>query len=243
MKYLWAVATHRGRVRSNNQDSVYPSSSGRGEAPLLMVVADGMGGHVAGEVASSIAVDAAADTDGTAADKVRAANHGILDRVTSEPALRGMGTTMTLVELGENGIAEFAHVGDSRAYLYRDGEIQQLTTDHTLMAEYLRTGKIKPEDVASHPQRSMLTRALGLTRDLEVDTFQFALVEGDRLLLCSDGVSSLIDEDEIASILQLESPEETAWAMVEAANRAGGLDNITALIVDVEETIEPSAEL
>lgn len=241
MRYLWAVATHRGRVRSNNQDSVYPSSSGRGVGPLLMMVADGMGGHVAGEIASAIAVDQAVSTDGTPTDKVLAANRGILDRVAAEPSLRGMGTTITLVELDEDGMADFAHVGDSRAYLLREDELQQLTTDHTLVAEYLRAGKIKPEEVASHPQRSMLTRALGLNHDIPVDSFQFGLVQGDRLLLCSDGVSSLIDEQEIQRMLRLESAEEASWALVEVSNQAGGLDNITALVIDVEGA-GPSAD-
>lgn len=234
MNYQWAAATHRGRVRAHNEDAVYPESAGRGAGPAVLMVADGMGGHVAGDIASRTAITVAAETDGTPAERVEAANRAILDEVAHRPELAGMGTTLTLVELGADGVARFAHVGDSRAYLLRDGRLRQLSTDHTVVAEYVQAGKLTAEEAATHPQRSMLTRALGLVPVLEVDTFEEPLQPGDRLLLCSDGVSSMIDDEQIADALRATTPEEAAWELVERANQAGGLDNITALIADVE---------
>lgn len=233
MKYRWGIATHPGNVRPGNEDSVWPVSSGSDDAPVLVMVADGMGGAVAGEVASSMAVETARNSEGDLIDRVLDANQAILDEVERRPELRGMGTTLTLFQLGEDGVAHFAHVGDSRAYLLRDGELTQLTEDHTVVNMYLRTGAIAPEEAANHPQRSLITRAVGLTPDLDVDTGNLTLEAGDRLLLCSDGVNGMIDDDEIAEALAAESSEEAAWLLVEKANLAGGHDNITALVVDV----------
>lgn len=236
MTYRWAVASHPGNVRAGNEDSVWPTTSGAGDGPFIVIVADGMGGAVAGEVASSIAVEAARSSQDDIAAKVQRANEAILSEVERRPELRGMGTTMTLFELGHDDLlARFAHVGDSRAYLLRDGVLTQLTEDHTVVNMYLQTGAIGPEEVAHHPQRSLITRAVGLTPDLDVDTGNLTLEPGDRLLLCSDGVNSMIDDDEIASALGVDSPEEAVWLLVERANLAGGHDNITALVVDVVE--------
>ena len=234
MSYHWAVASDRGRVRSINQDAVHPSSSGKGEGPVIVLVADGMGGHVAGERASQIAADRAVEASGSLTERVQQANLAIFEEVAENPELAGMGTTMTLFELGDDDTVRFAHVGDSRAYLLRDGELRQLTVDHTVVAEYLRQGAITPEEVATHPQRSLITRALGLQPDIDIDTGEEAVRSGDRLLLCSDGVNSMIDDDEIAASLRLDTAEEAAWDLVEKANRAGGHDNITALVVDVD---------
>lgn len=233
MKYRWGIATHPGNVRPGNEDSVWPASSGSGDAPVLVMVADGMGGAVAGEVASSMAVETARHSEGDLTERVLDANQAILDEVDRRPELRGMGTTLTLFELGDDGVAHFAHVGDSRAYLLREGELTQLTEDHTVVNMYLRTGAIAPEEAANHPQRSLITRAVGLTPDLDVDTGNLTLEAGDRLLLCSDGVNGMIDDDEITEALAAESSEEAAWLLVEKANLAGGHDNITALVVDV----------
>jgi PPM family protein phosphatase len=236
MTYQWAVATHRGNVRAGNEDSAWPANSGAGKGPVLVMVADGMGGAVAGEVASGLAVEAAVSSESDIAGRIHDANQAILAAVEERPELRGMGTTMTVFELGgEDRVAHFAHVGDTRAYLLREDELTQLTEDHTVVNMYLRTGAISRDEVANHPQRSLLTRAVGLSPDLDVDTGNLALQIGDRLLLCSDGVNSMIDDDEIASALQVESPEEAAWLLVERANLAGGHDNITALVVDVVE--------
>ncbi|HSJ29331.1 MAG TPA: PP2C family serine/threonine-protein phosphatase [Acidimicrobiia bacterium] len=236
MSYRWAVASHPGNVRAGNEDSAWPTAAGSGEGPLLVMVADGMGGAVAGEVASSLAVETALASDGDIEQRVLDANDAILAEVDGRPELRGMGTTMTLFELGgADRVAHFAHVGDSRAYLLRGGELTQLTEDHTVVNMYLRSGAIGPDEVANHPQRSLITRAVGLTPDLDVDTGNLTLEPGDRLLLCSDGVNSMIDDAQIESALAVESPEEAAWLLVEKANLAGGHDNITALVVDVLE--------
>lgn len=234
MTYQWATATHRGRVRSNNQDCAHPEASGRAAGPVVVMVADGMGGHVAGEVAARLAVERAVATDGDVAERVAAGNRAILEEVSRNPDLAGMGTTLTLAELHPEGRARFAHVGDSRAYLWREGVLRQLTVDHTVVNEYLRAGKISEDEVPHHPQRSMLTRALGLTSRVEVDVFEEPLQPGDRLLLCSDGVNSMLSDDEIAQALSLPTAEEAAWELVERANRAGGHDNVTAVVVDVE---------
>lgn len=233
MRYQWASATHTGLVRSNNEDSLYPTTSGSSDDKVLLIVADGMGGHVAGEVASRIAVDTAVDIVGPPGRKVMGANHAILLEVAENQELAGMGTTMTALELGEDRVGRFAHVGDSRAYLWRDGELRQLTTDHTVAAEYVAAGKLSPEEAVNHPQRNMITRALGLTQNLIVDEFEEPLRPGDRFLLCSDGVNAMLTDEEIADQLAADSAEEAAWGLVEAANRAGGHDNITAVVADV----------
>ena len=200
----------------------------------MVLVADGMGGHVAGDRASRIATKRAVGSKGSLKQRVEAANLAIFDDVAENPEFAGMGTTMTMFELGEDDIMRFAHVGDSRAYLLRDGELRQLTNDHTVVAEYVRQGSVTPEEAVKHPQRNLITRALGLQVDVEVDTGQEPLASGDRLLLCSDGVNGMIDDQQIQSSLELPSAEEAAWDLIEKANRAGGQDNITALVVAVD---------
>ena len=234
MSYHWAVATDRGRVRTINEDSLHPLTSGRGDGPTVVLVADGMGGHIAGERASEVATKRAVEAKGSLKERVQAANLAIFEEIDRQPELAGMGTTMTLFELGEDGVIRYAHVGDSRAYLYREGDLTQITSDHTVVAEYLRRGTITPDEVATHPQRSLITRALGLQPDIEIDTGEEPVRSGDRLLLCSDGVNVMIDDDSIADSLDLETPEEAVWDLVEKANRAGGHDNITAIVVQVD---------
>lgn len=233
MSFVWATVTHPGLVRPNNQDTAHPEASGRSDGPVVLMVADGMGGHVAGEVASRVAVDAALERTGSTVERLSAGNEAVLANARENPELAGMGTTMTLVELKDGNVAEFAHVGDSRAYLSREGELRQLTTDHTVVAEYVASGALSPEEAAVHPQRSALTRAVGLGDELEVDSFQERLEPGDRLLLCSDGVNAMITDDDIGQALGAGSAEEAAWDLVERANRAGGYDNITVVVVDV----------
>ncbi len=234
MSYQWAVATHKGRLRANNQDAVYPETAGTGEGPMVVVVADGMGGHAAGEVAAGIAVKETVDSDTDIEGRVLMANLAILNEAVRRPELAGMGTTVTMAELRPGHVAVFGHVGDSRAYLLRGGELRQLTEDHTLVNEYLQAGTIAPEDVNTHPQRSMLTRAVGLGPDVEVDVFEEKLQPGDRLLICSDGVSSMIDDTSIQEALRSATAEEAVWDLVERSNIAGGHDNVTALVVDVK---------
>jgi serine/threonine protein phosphatase PrpC len=234
VNYQWAAATHRGRVRANNEDSYSPEASGRGPGPILVMVADGMGGAVGGEVASKTAVEHAVVGGGDPAERAERANQAVFEKTMSDPNLAGMGTTLTMVEFGADGIARMAHVGDSRAYIWHDGEIKQITDDHTLIAEHLAAGRITENDAASHPQRSVLTRVLGIGPDLEVDSMEVKVAPGDRFLICSDGLTNMVSDGQIADVLAAGTPEESVWTLVEQANRAGGHDNITVVVVDVE---------
>lgn len=233
MSYIWATATHVGRVRTGNEDSVYPEEGGSGDGPLLAVVADGMGGAVAGEIASRLAVDAAVAADGDPETRVTAANTAIVEAVIADPSLGGMGTTATLAMFEEDGTVNIGHVGDSRGYRLRGGELAQITRDHSLVAELLAAGKIEADEVRNHPQRNLVTRALGMAQRVPVDTLTEHTEAGDRILLCSDGLNGMITDEEIAEILRSDDPPEAvAWALVEAANEAGGVDNVTVVIVD-----------
>jgi protein phosphatase len=236
MKYLFGAQTHVGKIREANEDSYLVKEP-------LFVVADGMGGHVAGDIASSTAVQVIADNSNNASpsdphtlvDLVRSANAEIFKKATGDPHLRGMGTTCTLVLL-DGAKAHFAHVGDSRAYLLRDGELSQITEDHSLVGRMVKEGRLRPEEADIHPQRSIVTRALGVDSDVEVDLMSLDLKEGDRLLLCSDGLSSMIDGASIEDVLRSETdPQAAANRLVDLANQAGGEDNITVVIVDVTE--------
>ena len=222
-------------VRQNNEDALFPEASGESDVSVSLMVADGMGGHVAGEVASRLAVNAAASSDVDPADKVAAGNRAIREQVGREPTLEGMGTTMTLVSLDPVGTATFAHVGDSRAYLLRDGNLEQVTQDHTVAAEYVALGRISAQEASTHPQRHMLTRTLGLTRFIDVDVTEIDLAVGDRILLCSDGLTEMVDDGLILETLESPTPDEAAWALVERANSAGGVDNISVIVIDALE--------
>lgn len=230
MRYIWATASHPGLVRENNEDAVFPTSSGDSTDSVLIIVADGMGGHVAGEVASRIAVNAAAATDVAPGDRVAAGNRAIREEVARDPSLEGMGTTMTLLSIDDEK-ATIGHIGDSRAYLLRNGELRQLTEDHTVAAEYVAMGQLSPEEAISHPQRHMLTRTLGLTRFVNVDEIELEILDGDRILVCSDGLTEMVSDDSIAATLADGAPDEVAWELVELANRAGGVDNVTVVVV------------
>jgi len=233
MKYVWGSATHQGMVRQNNEDSLYPDRSGESDGPAVLMVADGMGGHVAGEVASRLAINAAASSTLDPGDRVAAANRAIREEVARQPDLQGMGTTLTLVELTPEGTARFGHVGDSRAYLLREGELRQLTDDHTVAAEYVALGQLSVEEATGHPQSHMLTRCLGLTRFVNVDEFDLDLEAGDRLLLCSDGLNLMVAPDGIVENLSGGTADEAAWKLVEVANKAGGHDNTSVIVIDV----------
>ena len=232
MKYIWATASHQGKVREANEDSHFPSSDGESDDEVTLIVADGMGGHVAGEVASRLAINAAASSRLSPADRVAVGNRAIREEVGRQPNLEGMGTTMTLLELHPNSIAHFAHVGDSRAYLLRGGELQQVTDDHTVLAEYVAAGKLTPEEAVNHPQRHMITRCLGLTRFVNIDEITIDVETGDRFLLCTDGLNSMVDNDAIRQGLTEETPDAAVWKLVEMANAAGGQDNITVIVAD-----------
>lgn len=234
MKLASGARTDVGRVRAGNEDSYFVDSP-------LFVIADGMGGHAAGDVASATAVEVIQEKRGeisptdpeTLSNVIREANRAIWSRSADDTNLRGMGTTCTMILVADSE-AKVAHVGDSRAYLFRDGEIRQITDDHTLVGRLVREGKLQPEEAARHPQRSMVTRALGVDEDVEVDLFSLALEEGDRLLICSDGLSGMVSEDEMTEILNNESdPQRAADVLVDMANEAGGEDNITVIVIDV----------
>jgi PPM family protein phosphatase len=228
------VRSDVGRIRSGNEDSYLA------EAPLF-VVADGMGGHTAGDVASSTAVETIADhlrsADGSdpesLAQLVRDANAAIFEKASTDSSLSGMGTTCTLVFI-DGDRAHIAHVGDSRAYRLQADRMERLTEDHTLVERMVREGRIRPEEAERHPQRSIITRALGVDEDVRVDLLAIDLADGDRLLLCSDGLSSMVGEASIEEVLAAEpDPQAAADRLVDIANEAGGEDNITVVVIDV----------
>lgn len=234
MSYLWAAATHIGLHRTQNQDAAYPEGAGTEEGPFIAAVADGMGGHTGGDVASRLALQAAVARDTSVQERVAAANTAVVDGVIEEPALAGMGTTLTLGAFDKAGKLVIGHVGDSRAYLLHDGQLTQLSHDHTLVADLLAAGRIKEEDVRGHPQRNLLTRSLGMAQTIDIYSVEHDLEPGDRVLLCSDGLTTMLTDAEITKILKKGVPEETAWNLVEAANKAGGFDNVTVVIVDFQ---------
>lgn len=235
----WGAATDAGRVRANNQD-----------APLavegLFAVADGMGGHRGGEVASQVAVRALEDgflepRAESLLEAVHKANEAVFVRASDDPDLRGMGTTLTAVALvegtdedDEDEVLVVVNVGDSRTYLFRDNELDQLTEDHSLVEEMVRTGRLTPEEAEGHPQRNIVTRALGIEPEVDVDWLTVAPYTGDRFLLCSDGLFGEVDDGGIASVLRrLEDPADAARELVRLANEGGGRDNVTVVVVDV----------
>ena len=239
MKFIWASDTHTGRVRENNEDAVHPESDGYSTQPLLAAVADGLGGARYGEVASRIAIDTAVEARGRPWRRVRAANAAILEAVLEQPQFVGMGTTLTLALLDPAGSIELGHVGDSRAYLLRDEELRRLTVDHTHVQEEIEAGRLTEEAARTHPQRSYLTRALGFTQDLAVDIERSDLRLGDRVLFCSDGLTSMLTDHRIADILGDGPPSVTSWGLIEAANEAGGVDNVSVVVIAVTASTNP----
>ena len=230
-------ATDVGRVRKVNQDLPL-------EATNLYAVADGMGGHVGGEVAAQVAVDALLrvftrePTRAGLRDAFDKANSAVWQEGQEHSELRGMGTTLTALALvgGDDGrdTLALANVGDSRAYLFSDGLIVQVTADHSLAEERMRHGEMTEEEAAVHPQRHILTRALGVSSQVEADMWDLKLRSGDRLVLCSDGLSNELSSDELAAVLSsVPDPGEAAHRLVEIANEHGGSDNITVVVVDV----------
>jgi protein phosphatase len=229
----------RGRQRQGNEDSYFVRSP-------LFVVADGMGGAQAGEVASQMAVESfdRGLPDGTPAEGlariVEEANRRIHERSQSDAQRAGMGTTVTAAYVGE-GEVTIAHVGDSRAYLLRDGDLIRLTRDHSLVGELVERGKLTEEQAETHPQRSVITRALGPEPDVQVDVQAYHARGGDRFLLCSDGLTSMIPEARVKEILEAsESLADAGRELIAAANDAGGRDNITVLLFRLEEVPAPA---
>ena len=231
------AGTDVGRARSGNEDSYF---CGR----TVFAVADGLGGHQGGEVASAAAVEPLAALDGRefaepaeAAEAlttaIREGNSAILERAAGDPGLWGMGTTVTAAALAGDHHLQLAHVGDSRAYLLRDGSLDQLATDHTIVGELVRRGRLTLQQAAIHPERSILTRAVGLDPRVPVDTPDpLELHDGDQVLLCSDGLTEAVDDDRIAELLSTGTDGEAACrSLIDAANAAGGPDNITVVLL------------
>ncbi len=228
------AASDVGRVRDGNEDA-YLVDDGMG----LVAVADGMGGHRAGEVASVTALEAlraAINAGHPLRESIESANEAVFTKSLTDTSLRGMGTTLTAGTLTTGGILLVGHVGDSRAYLLHEGELRQVTVDHSLVEELVRDGRLTPDEAAVHPRRSIITRALGVDESVEVDVYPVELTPGDRLLLCSDGLTGMVHFDAIAATLRREEdPNRAAHQLVDAANAAGGEDNITVVVAVVTD--------
>ncbi|HWH95825.1 MAG TPA: Stp1/IreP family PP2C-type Ser/Thr phosphatase, partial [Baekduia sp.] len=233
-----AARTDTGRARSANEDSYWVHSP-------LFVLADGMGGAQAGEVASRTAVGVFSESGGLPdgpgtyeerlAALVEQANGEVYAQAQSDDQFAGMGTTLTVAYVGEDDLA-IAHVGDSRFYVLRDGELSQLTDDHSLVGELVRRGQISAEEAEEHPQRSIITRALGIEGEVVVDHFSWPVRDGDVFLLCSDGLTGMVPDARVAEIIgAAPSLGVAAQQLIAAANAAGGRDNITVILFRVEE--------
>jgi PPM family protein phosphatase len=231
----YAARSDRGLIRGNNQDSVYAG-------PRLLAVADGMGGHAAGDVASKVVIAALEhlDDDTPSGDMLQALREAVFEGsehlrevIRESPQLEGMGTTLTAI-LFAGGRLALCHVGDSRAYLVRDGQLSQITHDDTFVQTLIDDGRITAEEANSHPQRSLLLRALN-GQEVEPDLSMREARAGDRYLLCSDGLSGVVSEETLAEALKDPDPQSTADRLIELALRSGGPDNITVIVADVVE--------
>ncbi len=230
-------ASDTGQVRSNNQDSVLVGDT-------FAVVADGMGGHQGGEVASAIAIDAFdgigdVTTVDELVDRFRSANDAVLERASQDPDLAGMGTTLVAIALvhedGEDRIAVL-NVGDSRAYRLANGALEQVSDDHSLVGEMVRDGRLTAEQARDHPRKNIVTRAIGIDPDVDVDDFQLLPHTGDRYLLCSDGLTDEVEDAYIAAVLRTtDDPDAAVAELVRMANDHGGRDNISVVVVDVTD--------
>jgi len=229
-----AAVTDPGRRRRQNEDAYVVQ-------PPLFAVADGMGGAQAGEIASRIAASALRDSGAEAGEDavaalIQEANRRVYEAAASDDARAGMGTTVTAA-LVETGSVRIGHVGDSRAYRARDGALEQLTEDHSLVAELVRSGKLSPEEADVHPQRSVITRVLGTDPEVDVDTFEVEARPGDVFMICSDGLTSMVEDEAILAVLGQPGTtlEQRAHSLVDAANRGGGEDNITVILFELGE--------
>jgi protein phosphatase len=240
IELLAGAASDVGLVRTTNQDELLVAAN-------LFAVADGMGGAAAGEVASETAIShlqeafaAAEPTADNLRGAAQAANRAVWDQAEANPEMRGMGTTLVAMALVEDGRVAAINVGDSRLYLFHDDVLQQVTSDHNLVAELVAEGRLSKEEAEYHPRRNIMTRALGVDPQVPVDLFMLDPEPGDRFLLCSDGLPRELSDDHIASLLRrLVEPEEAARELVNEAKRRGGNDNITVVVVDA---VDPSLE-
>ena len=247
MQFKFFSISDKGKIRNNNEDSFLELDlKNSGNDALLLVVADGMGGHNAGEVASKTVISSienhfksekpnSENTINSLKESIEIANKEVLKASSEDEDLKGMGSTCTALFLNNNQTF-IAHVGDSRAFLIREKTIKQLTKDHTVAEQMLENGMITEEELKTSPQRNMLIKAIGVSSDIEVETYDpFNINSGDCFLLCSDGLTEYIDEDEICSITNMYGPEEACNLLVKIANKRGGSDNITVQIVKITE--------
>lgn len=237
----YSILTDIGRMRSQNQDAVFATEETIGSLPNLFVVADGMGGHKAGEYASSQAIalakrEIASDTGSEPVQIINqgitAANKSIYEEATQDEDKYGMGTTMVAATLLEDHLC-VANVGDSRLYVYRDGQLSQITQDHSVVGEMVRKGEMPKEEARSHPKRNLITRAVGAEAEVRVDFFDETLQAGDLVLMCTDGLTSMVEESEIEEVLAGSGQVADKVAkLVDLANDHGGKDNITVIVIE-----------
>lgn len=232
--------TDIGRTRVVNQDYVFSCLEPVGNLPNLFIVADGMGGHQAGDFASSYSVKKFLESVSLSLQKhphkifqdaIRYANKELIEKSRSNPDLRGMGTTMVALTIAGDK-AYVANVGDSRLYLMEE-ELTQITIDHSLVQEMIRIGELTKENARNHPDKNIITRAVGAGRDINVDFFEFHITKNSILLMCSDGLSNMVDDGQIAVLLKsAKAPEKVGKKLIETANRNGGRDNIAVIVIN-----------
>ena len=243
--HMSVAMTDIGRRRKVNQDYVYASDRPVGNLPNLYIVADGMGGHKAGELASSYAVQKMVEGADRCLDtkpalifqkSVMYANYKLFEKSMEKEEYQGMGTTLVALTVS-GGEAVAVNIGDSRLYEISRMGIRQISQDHSLVAELVRRGELNPRDARTHPDKNIITRALGIQKEVELDLFAFPVEQGNRYLLCSDGLTNMLDDEKIKQILELPalSLQEKAEKLIEQANLAGGSDNITVLIIWSDE--------
>lgn len=244
MKY--AAGTDKGLVRETNEDS-YNIIPGSQEAPYVFIVADGMGGHNCGEIASRTAVEYISDhfaqNNGSFLNAgdcrlalkklVEAANLEVWQKSTESPETNGMGTTLTMAVVAGKAVT-IAHVGDSRLYLARSGNMRRVTDDHSYIEELVRKGSLTREEAENHPGKNIITRAIGTSPELEVDILSLTMETNDMMILCTDGLTNMLCEDEIVETAGSSGPEAACEQLIEAAKRHGGEDNVTVIIIKCE---------
>jgi serine/threonine protein phosphatase PrpC len=225
-----------GRRRRRNEDSFVTQ-------PPLFAVADGVGGAQSGEVASRLAAGAVKESHADLENLIQEANRRVHQRSLEDPNASGMGTTLTVAAV-EDEVVRIGHVGDSRAYLVRDGQLEQLTEDHSLVGELMRSGKLSAEEAESHPQRSVITRALGTDPDVDFDTFAVEPRAGDLFLLCSDGLTTMVDDQTILSLVEERRADldKLVKSLIRAANKGGGEDNITVVAFEMADGQAPDTD-
>lgn len=235
--------TDVGRIRPVNQDYVFSCLEPIGNLPNLFIVADGMGGHQAGDFASSYSVKKVLESVSLSLQKhphkifedaIRYANRELIEKSKGNPELKGMGTTMVLLTISGDK-AYVANVGDSRLYLMEE-ELTQITIDHSLVQEMIRIGELTKEDARLHPDKNIITRAVGAGRDIHADFFEFTITQQSILLMCSDGLSNMVDDGQLAVLLKsAKTPEKIGKKLIETANKNGGKDNIAVIVINSGE--------